>query len=295
MRALTTIEELTKDHILQLVKRARQLKAGSPSQVPPGLVAANLFFEASTRTKMSFEMAEYKVGLNVLPFDADSSSATKGETLYDTVKTLEAIGVDVLVIRHPQNAYYEELVGRVKPVIINGGDGTGNHPTQSLLDVMTMMEEFEDLEGKTITIVGDLAHSRVARSNVHLLSQLGANLQFVSPPEWQAEFPILYSLDEAIRTSDVIMLLRVQHERHDANQSFTKEQYHAEYGMTAERVKQMKQGAILMHPAPFNRGVEIADDVVEAPCSRIFEQMKNGVYMRMAILEHYLKEEMICE
>lgn len=295
MRALTTIEKLTKDQILQLVKRARQLKAGSPSQVPQGLVAANLFFEASTRTKMSFEMAEHKVGLKVLPFDAESSSATKGESLYDTVKTLEAIGVDVLVIRHPQNAYYEDLVGRVKPIIINGGDGTGNHPTQSLLDVMTMMEEFEDLESKTITIVGDLAHSRVARSNVHLLSQLGANLQFVSPPEWQAEFPILYSLDEAVATSDVIMLLRVQHERHDGHQSFTKEQYHAEYGMNTARVEQMKQGAIIMHPAPFNRGVEIADDVVEAPCSRIFEQMNNGVYMRMAILEHYLKEEMRCD
>ncbi|MFC4354392.1 aspartate carbamoyltransferase catalytic subunit [Chryseomicrobium palamuruense] len=295
MRALTTIEELTKEQILHLVKRARQLKAGSPSQVPPGLVAANLFFEPSTRTKMSFEMAEHKVGLKVLPFDAESSSATKGESLYDTVKTLEAIGVDVLVIRHPENAYYAPFLGKVKPVVINGGDGTGNHPTQSLLDVMTMMEEFEELEGKTITIVGDLAHSRVARSNVHLLSQLGADLLFVSPPEWQAEFPILYSLDEAVATSDVIMLLRVQHERHDAQQSFTKEEYHARYGMNTARLEQMKQGAILMHPAPFNRGVEIADDVVEAPCSRIFEQMKNGVYMRMAILEHYLKEEMECE
>lgn len=292
MRALTTIEEITKEQILHLVKRARQLKAGSPSQVPQGLVAANLFFEASTRTKMSFEMAEHKVGLKVLPFDAESSSATKGESLYDTVKTLEAIGVDVLVIRHPQNAYYEELVGRVKPVIINGGDGTGNHPTQSLLDVMTMIEEFEELEGKTITIVGDLAHSRVARSNVQLLSQLGAQLQFVSPPEWQAEFPILHSLDEAIETSDVIMLLRVQHERHNEQQSFTKEDYHMQYGLNADRVAKMKKEAIIMHPAPFNRGVEIADDVVESPRSRIFEQMKNGVFMRMAILEHYLKEEM---
>lgn len=292
MRALTTIEELTKEQILHLVKRARQLKTGNPSQVPQGLVAANLFFEASTRTKMSFEMAEHKVGLKVLPFDAESSSATKGESLYDTVKTLEAIGVDVLVIRHPQNAYYEELVGRVKPVIINGGDGTGNHPTQSLLDVMTMIEEFEELEGKTITIVGDLAHSRVARSNVQLLSQLGAQLQFVSPPEWQAEFPILHSLDEAIETSDVIMLLRVQHERHNGQQSFTKEEYHRQYGLNADRVTKMKEEAIIMHPAPFNRGVEIADDVVESPRSRIFEQMRNGVFMRMAILEHYLKEEM---
>lgn len=292
MRALTTIEELTKEQIRHLVKRARQLKTGNPSQVPQGLVAANLFFEASTRTKMSFEMAEHKVGLKVLPFDAESSSATKGESLYDTVKTLEAIGVDVLVIRHPQNAYYEELVGRVKPVIINGGDGTGNHPTQSLLDVMTMIEEFEELEGKTITIVGDLAHSRVARSNVQLLSQLGAQLQFVSPPEWQAEFPILHSLDEAIETSDVIMLLRVQHERHNGQQSFTKEEYHRQYGLNADRVTKMKEEAIIMHPAPFNRGVEIADDVVESPRSRIFEQMRNGVFMRMAILEHYLKEEM---
>ncbi|OZS79224.1 aspartate carbamoyltransferase [Tetzosporium hominis] len=291
MRTLTTIEQLSTDDILFLVKRARQLKAGSPSQVPPGLVAANLFFEPSTRTKMSFEMAERKVGLTVLPFEAQFSSATKGESLYDTVKTLEAIGVDVLVIRHTDNAYYEPLIGKVKPVIINGGDGTGNHPTQSLLDLMTIMEEFEELEGRTITIVGDLAHSRVARSNVHVLSRLGANLQFVSPPEWQAEFETQASLDDAIEKSDVIMLLRVQHERHQPGQSFTREQYHSQYGLTVERMHAMKDDAIILHPAPFNRGVEIADEVVEGSKSRIFEQMKNGVFMRMAILEYLLKEE----
>lgn len=291
MRTLATIEQLTTDDILFLVKRARQLKAGSPSQVPPGLVAANLFFEPSTRTKMSFEMAERKVGLTVLPFEAQFSSATKGESLYDTVKTLEAIGVDVLVIRHTDNAYYEPLIGKVKPVIINGGDGTGNHPTQSLLDLMTIMEEFEELEGRTITIVGDLAHSRVARSNVHVLSRLGANLQFVSPPEWQAEFETQASLDDAIEKSDVIMLLRVQHERHQHGQSFTREQYHSQYGLTVERMRAMKADAIILHPAPFNRGVEIADEVVEGSKSRIFEQMKNGVFMRMAILEYLLKEE----
>lgn len=291
LRALTTIEELSTEQILALVKRARQLKDGSPPQVPSGLVAANLFFEASTRTKMSFEMAEHKVGLKVLPFDASTSSTTKGESLYDTVKTLEAIGVDVLVIRHTQNEYYEDLLDKVRPVIINGGDGTGNHPTQSLLDVMTMMEEFEELSGKTVTIVGDLAHSRVARSNVHVLSRLGAQLQFVSPPQWQAEFPILYSLDEALPTSDVVMLLRVQHERHQSGESFTKEQYHESYGMTLDRMHSMKENAIILHPAPFNRGVEIADEVVEGERSRIFEQMKNGVYMRMAILEFLLKEE----
>jgi len=291
MRALTTIEQLSTDEILQLVKRARQLKAGSPSQVPTGLTAANLFFEASTRTKMSFEMAERKVGLTVLPFEANFSSASKGESLYDTVKTLEAIGVNVLVIRHPENMYFEPLIGKVKPVIINGGDGTGNHPTQSLLDLMTLLDEFEDLQGKTITIVGDLAHSRVARSNVQVLSRLGANLQFVSPLEWQAEFPVLYSLDEALPNSDVVMLLRVQHERHDEHQSFTKEHYHSLYGMTKQRMDAMQEHAIILHPAPFNRGVEIADDVVEGSKSRIFKQMENGVYMRMAILEHLLKEE----
>jgi len=291
MRALTSIEHLTTDELLYLVKRARQLKAGSPPQVKVGLVAANLFFEPSTRTKMSFEMAERKLGLTVLHFEAGFSSATKGESLYDTVKTLEAIGVDVLVIRHPENNYYEPLIDQVKPVIINGGDGTGNHPTQSLLDLMTMLEEFETLEGKTVTIVGDLAHSRVARSNVHVLSKLGAQIQFVSPPEWQAEFQVLFSLDEAIETSDVIMLLRVQHERHDGTQSFTKEQYHEEYGLTEARMAAMKDNAIVLHPAPFNRGVEIADAVVEGDKSRIFEQMKNGVYMRMAILEFLLKEE----
>lgn len=252
-------------------------------------MVSNLFFEPSTRTKMSFEMAERKLNLEVLPFDAGFSSTLKGETLYDTVKVLESIGLDVLVIRHEQNNYFEELVGKVKPVIINGGDGTGNHPTQSLLDIYTIWQEFGTLQNKVITIVGDISHSRVARSNADALTRLGAQVRFVCPPEWQGEFEAFNNFDEVIEDSDVLMMLRVQHERHDGKTIFSKEQYHQAYGLTLEREKKMNKSAIIMHPAPFNRDVEIATELVECNRSRIFKQMENGVFVRMAVIEMILK------
>ena len=238
---------------------------------------------------MSFEMAERKLGLEVLPFDAGFSSTLKGETLYDTVKVLESIGLDALVIRHEQNEFFEDLVGKVKPAIINGGDGTGNHPTQSLLDIFTIWQEYGTLQDKVVTIVGDVAHSRVARSNADALSRLGAKVQFVCPPEWKGEFAAIHDIDEVIAGTDVLMLLRVQHERHDDESSFSKENYHTSYGLTLEREKRMMDSSIIMHPAPFNRGVEIASELVECERSRIFKQMKNGVFIRMAVVEMILK------
>lgn len=252
-------------------------------------MVSNLFFEPSTRTKMSFEMAERKLNLEILPFDAGFSSTLKGETLYDTVKVLESIGLDVLIIRHEQNNYFEELVGKVKPAIINGGDGTGNHPTQSLLDIYTIWQEFGTLQDKVITIVGDINHSRVARSNADALAKLGAQVRFVCPPEWQGEFEAFNEFDEVIEDSDVLMMLRVQHERHDGKTTFSKEQYHHLYGLTIERERKMKKTGIILHPAPFNRGVEIASELVECDRSRIFKQMENGVYVRMAVIEMILK------
>jgi len=289
MRNLVSMKELSVAQIHALLNQAQAFRDGTASTLKNKYMVSNLFFEPSTRTKMSFEVAERKLNLEIIPFDAGFSSTLKGETLYDTVKVLESIGIDILVIRHEQNNYFEELIDRVKPIIINGGDGTGNHPTQSLLDIYTIWEEFGTLQDKVITIVGDIGHSRVARSNADALTRLGAKVRFVCPPGWQGEFEAFNNFDEALEDSDVLMLLRVQHERHDGKTAFSKEQYHQMYGLTLERERKMKKNAIIMHPAPFNRDVEIASELVECDRSRIFKQMENGVYVRMAIIEMILK------
>lgn len=289
MENLVSMKDLSVEQITAILEQAQAFREGAVSTLNNKYTMANLFFEPSTRTKMSFEMAERKLPINVLPFDVGFSSTLKGETLYDTVKVLESIGLDALVIRHEQNNYFEELIGRVKLAIINGGDGTGNHPTQSLLDIFTIWQEFGTLKDKLVTIVGDIAHSRVARSNAQALTRLGSTVQFVCPPEWQAEFESTTSFEEAIETSDVLMMLRVQHERHDGMESFSKEAYNKSYGLTVDRERRMKDGAIIMHPAPFNRDVEIASELVECDRSRIFKQMENGVYIRMAVIEMILK------
>lgn len=283
------MKELSVEQIMDLLQLAQAFREGAPSTLNKKYTMANLFFEPSTRTKMSFEMAERKMQLDVLPFDAGFSSTLKGETLYDTVKVLEAIGIDALVIRHEQNNFFDQLVNKTNVAIINGGDGTGNHPTQSLLDILTIWQEFGTFQEKVITIVGDIAHSRVARSNADALTRLGAKVQFVCPLEWQGEFDAVHDFDEIIESSDVIMMLRVQHERHDGKGNFSKESYHSTFGLTVERERRMKDGAIIMHPAPFNRDVEIASELVECDRSRIFKQMENGVFIRMAVIEMILK------
>jgi len=286
------MKDLNVSEIEDILNRAQQFKDGEASKSCLPFTVANLFFEPSTRTKMSFEMAERKLGLTVLPFDAGTSSTLKGETLYDTIKTLEAIGVDAVVIRHEQDGYYKELLSGINTGIINGGDGSGQHPTQSLLDLFTIREEFGRFEGLHITIAGDISHSRVARSNADALIKLGAQVSFLCPPEWQGEFKSVSNWEEVISKTDVVMLLRVQHERHETESAFTKENYHQQYGFTIERYNQLKQNAIIMHPAPFNRDMEIASELVESEKSRIFQQMANGVYIRMAVLESVLKEKL---
>ncbi len=280
------MNNLENDTIMSLLDRAGEFQRGEKAPINGTVV--NLFFEPSTRTKMSFEMAEHHMGLAVLPFETSFSSILKGETLYDTVKTMEAIGVSAVIIRHEEEAYYEQLEG-CNVAIINGGDGSGQHPTQSLLDLMTIYQEFGQIEGFHVTIVGDIAHSRVAKSNAAALEQLGATVSFVCPKDWSGEYKSSENLDEFIETTDVLMLLRVQHERHTVSGHFSKENYHQQYGLTVEREKKMKDSAIIMHPAPINRGVEIADSLIECERSRIFKQMTNGVFIRMAVLEYALK------
>ncbi|QBK25572.1 aspartate carbamoyltransferase catalytic subunit [Ureibacillus thermophilus] len=288
MKNLLSMEYLTNDEIMSIIERAREFEQGAEPKLDRSHYVANLFFEPSTRTKTSFEMAERKIGCTVIPFEAGFSSMLKGETLYDTVKTLEMIGLDAVVIRAKEDEYYRELLEGINVSVINAGDGTGQHPSQSLLDLYTIYKEFERFDGLTVTIVGDIAHSRVAKSDAIALRRLGVNVNFLCPPEWAGNFEAQYSWDGILEESDVIMLLRIQHERHDV--PFSKELYHQQYGLTVEREKQMKEHAIIMHPAPVNRDVEIASELVECKRSRIFHQIHNGVFVRMAILETILKE-----
>ncbi|WP_303968116.1 aspartate carbamoyltransferase catalytic subunit [Sporosarcina ureae] len=289
MEHLVSMKDLKVEEIMLILDRAAIFKRLGFRELPGTYTVCNLFFEPSTRTKTSFEMAERKVGAQIIPFETSFSSTLKGETLYDTIRTLEAIGLDALVIRHPADGFYEELIKRTNVAIINAGDGSGQHPTQSLLDIFTIQEEFGQFEGLKVLIAGDIAHSRVARSNAEALRKLGADVTFLCPPEWAGEFDSVDNWDEVIETSDVVMLLRVQHERHNTEMAYTKAAYHEQYGLTIERAARMKKGAIIMHPAPVNRDVEIADCLIESPQSRIFKQVENGVYIRAAVLELILK------
>ena len=231
-----------------------------------------------------------KLGLQVLNFDASTSSVNKGETLYDTCKTLEAIGCNILVIRHSQEAYYQELEGLTIPVI-SGGDGSGEHPSQCLLDLMTLYEEFGRIEGLELVIAGDIKNSRVARSNYHMLTRLGAKVQFVGPQVFaDPTLGQMVDFDQVIDQVDACMLLRVQFERHQKAVALSQADYHAHYGLRLARYRALKPQAIVMHPAPVNRDMEIASELVEAPRSRIFTQMTNGRFMRQAILEKLIAD-----
>lgn len=295
MDNLLTMEHLNTTEIYELVQRASAFKNGdaTPCCFDDKFVA-NLFFENSTRTKSSFLVAEQKLGLKLIDFETDTSSVQKGESLYDTCKTLEQVGANVLVIRHPQTNYYDELENLNIP-IINAGDGSGQHPTQSLLDIMTIYEEYKTFKNLNVLICGDIKNSRVAKSNFQSLSALGANVMFSSPESWKdetLEAPYV-EIDEVIDSIDIVMLLRVQHERHDDSEiaSFETTQYHEQFGLTQQRYNKLNDRAIIMHPAPVNRGVEIEDTLVEAPKSRIFKQMENGMYIRMAIIDYILQME----
>ncbi|UFU00964.1 aspartate carbamoyltransferase catalytic subunit [Radiobacillus kanasensis] len=293
MKHFLSMKDLSEHEIQQLVKRAEEMMVASKkSTSKTSTFVANLFFEPSTRTKMSFTVAEHRLGLEPLDFHPEASSVQKGETVYDTAKTLEAIGASLLVIRHPEDHVVQEVAMKMNIPVINAGDGTGEHPTQSLLDLVTISQEFGRFKGLKVAIVGDVKHSRVARSNAHALSTLGAEVYFSSKPEWQdqtLDYPYL-DLDEAVECCDVLMLLRIQHERHEEKHSVEATEYLKKYGLTKERERRMKPNAIIMHPAPVNRGVEIDDSLMECERSRIFKQMSNGVFARMAVMSKLLED-----
>ena len=291
MKHLLDLKSLSNEDIYHILEEAEAFQTGRRWTPEWQTFVANLFFEPSTRTRFSFEVAEKKLGLETLHFSAEQSSVQKGESLYDTVRTLEEIGADVVIIRHKEESFYTSFVDTLSIPLINAGDGCGNHPTQSLLDLYTIYQEFGTIKGMNVAIVGDIKHSRVARSNTEVLKRLGANVYISGPEYWyEAEFGEYIELDEAVEKVDVLMMLRIQHERHTDKVHLTKRDYHEQYGLTIEREKRMKKMSIIMHPAPVNRDVEIASELVESPKSRIFQQVNNGVYVRMAVLKWVLQQ-----
>ncbi len=316
---LISIADLSNEEILRILDRAKYWAEHQDDEVPESLkslskpIVCNLFFEPSTRTRFSFEVAAKKLNLHVLNFDFKSSSSQKGETFYDTVRTLEAMGVKVAIVRSTEENLLGSIADQMHDVaLVNAGAGVSDHPTQALLDMMTIMQEFPRIEDLNIAIVGDVKHSRVARSSIQTLSRFGANIMICGPDEFIPDLEIVsiktaranyaYSettaqaildkvkvvpdMDEAIYKADIVMMLRIQNERHN----YSLGQYREKYGLTTDRARMMKDGAKIMHPAPFNRGVEIDDEMVEAPNSLIFRQVANGVAVRMAVLERAIME-----
>ncbi len=301
MRDLLTTTTLSREDALAVLDTARELALLSdrPMKKLPtlrGRTVVNLFFEDSTRTRISFEAAAKRLSADVINFSAKGSSLSKGESLKDTALTLQAMGADAVVIRHGASGAAHRLAtsGWMHGRVINAGDGTHEHPTQALLDAFTIRDHLRDghgaLDGLDVVIVGDVLHSRVARSNVWLLHTLGAHVTLVAPPtllpvgvdSWPCD--VSYDLDEVIGKADVVMMLRVQLERMNAAFFPSAREYSRRYGMDGLRMATMPDHALIMHPGPMNRGMEIAADVADAPRSVIVDQVTNGVYTRMAVL-----------
>jgi len=292
---LLGIAELTPAEIRLVLDTAEAMKeiAARPIKKVPALrgkTVINLFFEPSTRTRTSFEVAEKRLSADTLNIAASTSSVVKGETLADTALNLEAMSPDLMVVRHASSGACHFLSRICRAGIINAGDGMHEHPTQALLDAFTIREHKKRLEGLKIAIVGDLLHSRVLRSNVLLLTKLGAEVWVSGPPTLippgiaRLGVRATTSVDEAVEGADVIMMLRIQLERMQGGYFPSLREYFTVFGMTRERVRRAKRDVIIMHPGPMNRGVEIASDVADGPDSVILEQVSNGVAVRMAVL-----------
>src|SRR6201989_403772 len=294
-RHLLSAADLSRDDALLVLDTAEEMARVSDRAVKKlptlrGRTVVNLFFEDSTRTRTSFEVAAKRLSADVITFSAKGSSVSRGESLKDTALTLEAMGADGVVIRHSASGAPHQLSHWIRGSVVNAGDGTHEHPTQALLDAFTMRRRHGRLEELRVTIVGDVLHSRVARSNVLLLSTLGAQVTLVAPPTlmphavetWPCRAG--YDLDAELRKSDVVMMLRVQQERMTAAYFPTVREYRRRYGLDAGRMALLPEHAIVMHPGPMNRGVEIAAEVADSDRSTIVAQVANGVTVRMAVL-----------
>lgn len=305
MNHLVSIRDLTKESaqsLLALSQEMSQVNERSIKKLPTlrGRTVVNLFFENSTRTRISFEIAAKRLSADVINVSAQTSSVTKGESLRDTAQTLEALGADCIVLRHPSSGAAQQLAGMgwISAAVINAGDGTHEHPTQALLDALTMQQSFgEDLSMLKVLIVGDIRHSRVARSNALLLSLLGAEVEFAGPeslvPEGLATLGarISHNFDESLSTQpDVVMMLRVQRERMLSSFQADESEYIHQWSLSKDRIRKLSQSAIIMHPGPVNRGLEITSQAVEDQRSVILKQVKNGLAVRMAVLVRALSE-----
>ena len=254
------------------------------------ITIANLFFENSTRTRLSFELAEKRLSADVLNFSATQSSLTKGETLVDTVNNILAMKVDMVVMRHPNPGAAHFLSKQVNSCIINAGDGTHEHPTQALLDAFSLREKFGDLSGKRIAIVGDILHSRVALSNIYALKMLGAEVRLCAPksllPKHIESLGVSVSFDlmQVLNWCDAANILRVQNERMELSYFPTTREYSQAFGLTFERLNQLRKEIVILHPGPVNRGVEITSEVADSPHAIILDQVENGVAVRMAVI-----------
>ncbi|MCB0953977.1 MAG: aspartate carbamoyltransferase catalytic subunit [Microthrixaceae bacterium] len=280
------------DEILEVADRMAEINSRRIPRVPAlrGRTVVSLFFEDSTRTRISFETAAKRLSADVMGFSVGTSSVKKGESVRDTIETIEAMGVDAIVVRHGSSGVPEMVARWARSAVVNAGDGWHSHPTQALLDAYTIRARFGSLEGLRIGIVGDVLHSRVARSDIEVFTELGARVTLVAPPTllppslepW--EVSVSHDLDEVLPDLDVCYLLRMQRERMTEALIPSLREYTALYGLTARRLANMEPTAVVMHPGPMNRGVEIADEVAESPRALVTDQVANGVAVRMAVL-----------
>ena len=295
-RHCIALEEYSREEILEVLDLAVSMKEvlNRPLKKVPSLrgkTVVNLFFEASTRTRSSFEIAAKILSADAVNWTSASSSVTKGETLVDTARNLEAMKPDVLVIRHSAGGAPGLVASRVGCAVVSAGDGAHEHPTQGLLDCFTLRERLGPLEGKTVTIVGDISHSRVARSDLHALTKLGARVRLCGPPTMipagveRLGATVQFDLRQAVEGADAVVMLRIQHERIGDPLIPGTREYSKFWGLNAKKAAEwLKEGCIILHPGPINRGVELAPEVADGPRSVILDQVQNGVAVRMAVL-----------
>lgn len=294
MKDLIGIRELSKDDIELILSTAfsfKEVLKRDIKKVPAlrGKTVVNLFFEPSTRTRTSFEIAEKRMSMDVLNFSIPTSAVVKGESLLDTIKTIEAYEVNFMVIRHPSSGTPQLIANNTNASVINAGDGMNEHPTQALLDAFTILEKKGSFDGLRVAIVGDILHSRVARSNIYCLSKLGAKVRVVGPPtlipyDLPSNVEKYYDIKEGLKDVDVVMALRIQLERQGKGFFPSTKEYFKLWGLDRHKFNFAKKGAIIMHPGPMNRGVEISSDLVNSESSVILEQVTNGIAIRMAVL-----------
>jgi len=307
LRHLLTLQGVSRATIVALLDRAEQLRAAScngtrPLDLLAGRTVINLFFEPSTRTRTSFDLAAKRLGAQVINFDIASSSTVKGETLLDTVHTLEAMHCDAFVVRHKESgtpAFIAEHL-HSRAAVLNAGDGNLAHPTQGLLDALTLRQHRPDVSALRVVICGDIRHSRVARSDIHALHALGvSDLRLCAPPQLlpaDNDFPgcrVVHDFDEAIAGADLAIMLRLQKERMESAAIPSEAEYFARYGLSKARLGRAHPDCLVMHPGPINRGVEIASDVADSPQSLILQQVANGVFVRMAVLAELLAADSV--